>query len=67
MTDETKTSLRVVAVVMTVGAIAWGAGVVWQVRQADDRGPPMGAICMAFPAFALLIGAGAIWSRTNRR
>jgi hypothetical protein len=67
MTDRGKFALRVVAIIMGLAAFAWGAEVVRQALQADDGGPPLGAICMAVPAFGLLIGAGAVWSSTNRR
>jgi hypothetical protein len=67
MMDRGKLVLRVVAIIMGVAAFAWGAEVVRQALQADDGGPPLGAICMAVPAFALLIGAGAIWSSTTRK
>ncbi len=67
MTDRGKTVTRIIAIVMALAAFAWGAEVVRQALQADDGGPPLGAICMAVPAFGLLIGAGAVWSSTNRR
>lgn len=66
MTHRGKLALRVAAIAIAVAAIAWGAQVVRQARQADDGGPPIGALCMALPAFGLLIGAGAVWSATNR-
>ena len=67
MTDRGKFALRVVAIIMGIAAFAWGAEVVRQALQADDGGPPLGAMCMAVPAFGLLIGAGAVWSSTNRK
>ena len=67
MTDRGKLAIRIVAIVMGVAAFAWGTGVVRQALQADDGGPPLGAICMTLPTFALLIGAGAVWSSANRQ
>ena len=67
MADRSKLILRVVALIMGVAAFAWGAEVARQALQADDGGPPLGAICMALPAVVLLIGAGAVWSFTNRK
>ena len=67
MTDREKLTVRVVATIMALAAFGWGAEVVRQALQADDGGPPLGAICMAVPAFALLIGAAAVWSFTNRK
>jgi hypothetical protein len=67
MPDRGKIVLRVVAIIMGVAGFAWGAEVVRQALQADDGGPPLGAICMAVPAFGLLMGAGAVWSSTNRK
>jgi hypothetical protein len=65
MTDRVKRNLRVVAVAMGVVSFAWGAAVVHQASQADDGGPPLGAICASVPAFLLLVGAGAVWSSTS--
>lgn len=67
MADRGNWALRVVAIVLGLAAFAWGAEVIRQALQADDGGPPLGAICMAVPAFGLLIGAGAVWSSTKRR
>jgi hypothetical protein len=67
MMERGKLAVRIVAIIMGVAAFAWGGEVVRQALQADDGGPPLGAICMAVPAFGLLVGAGAVWSSTNRK
>jgi len=56
-----------IAIVMALAAFAWGGEILRQALQADDGGPPIGALCMAVPSIGLLIGAGAVWSSTNRR
>ena len=67
MANRGKLALRTVAIIMSVAALLWAAEIVRQAMQFDDGGPPAGAICMAVPAFVLIIGAGAVWSSTNRR
>lgn len=62
-----KFTLYVVAGIMAITAFAFGVEIVRQALQADDGGPPLGAICMAAPAFALLIGAGVVWSAAKRK
>jgi hypothetical protein len=65
--DRRKRKLRIIAAIMVVAAFAWGAEIVRQALEADDGGPPLGALCMAVPSIGLLIGAGVVWSSTNRR
>jgi hypothetical protein len=67
MADGGKLTLRVMAIVMVVAAFAWGAEILRQALQADDGGPPLGAICMAIPSVVLLLGAGAVWFSTTGR
>ena len=67
MSEGGKLTLRIIAVVMVLAAVAWAFEIWRQAQAADDGGPPLGAICMAVPSIGLLIGAGAIWSSTNRR
>jgi hypothetical protein len=52
---------------MALAAFGWGGEIVREALQADDGGPPLGALCMAVPSILLLIGAGGVWSSTNRR
>ena len=66
MENRFKHLSRVLAIVMVVGAAAWGAAVVRLALKTDDGGPPLGVICMAVPAFGLLIGAGAAWTSSNK-
>lgn len=47
---------------LLLAAAAWSVVVIRQSPQADDGGPPLGALCMAVPAL-LLVGAGAAWPR----
>jgi peptidoglycan/LPS O-acetylase OafA/YrhL len=54
---------RGVSIFMAVAAAAWGAFVVHTALQADDGGPPLGAICFALPGFVLLVAAGAVWPK----
>jgi hypothetical protein len=67
MSDRWKITLRVIAVVTFLTAVAWGMEIWRQIQAADDGGPPLGAICMAIPSIALLICSGALSTRTNRR
>lgn len=62
-----KLAVRVIAFLMILAAFGWGAEIVRQALKADDGGPPIGAICMAVPSIVLLLGAGVVWSLTNRR
>lgn len=64
--NQEKRNLRIASVVMAIVAFAWGGEVVRQSLQTDDGGPPLGAMCMAIPAFALIVGAGIVWSSSNR-
>ena len=50
-------------VTLVVVALGYGAIVFRTVEATDDGGPPMGALCLAAPAFLLLLAAGATWKR----
>jgi len=47
-------------------ALLWGIWVVREILANSGAGPPLGALCMALPSFALLIIAGAIWPTTSK-
>ena len=66
MMDSGKLAARLVAVIMVIGAVGWGAWVFRQASEMDDGGPPLGALVMGAPALGLFIGAGVVWSWTNR-
>lgn len=52
---------------MVFAVAGWGFEIWRQANAADDGGPPLGALCMAMPSIGLMIGAGAVWSRTRSR
>ena len=56
---------RWVAGAMWAAAVAWGV-VVARMAIADEAEPPIGAICFALPAIALLIGGGLVWPTRPR-
>lgn len=64
MSNDGRTPERVFSILCAIGAVAWGGWVVHQVLQTDDS-PPMGAMCLAVPAFALLLFAGHAWPKSK--
>jgi hypothetical protein len=63
MSDDGRGGRRVTASAMALVALVWIAALKLQMNQPGFDGPPMGALCLALPAIALLLGAAALWSR----
>lgn len=57
---------RGLAASLAILGVLWGTGAIFAVRMVDD-GPPIGALCIASPAFCLLIAAAAVASRAASR
>lgn len=58
-----RAAMQFVSIALALAAAVWTAVVVRQALQADDGGPPLGAVFMAVPAVVLLTAAGAVWPK----
>lgn len=58
---------RLTSIVLATLAAIWALAVV-VLAWGDSGGEPLiGAVCVSLPAFALLIGAGAMWPSADAR
>ena len=61
---------RVLTAILALASVACAVYAVSAAREVDpfgDAGPPLGAIFLAMPAFALFVGAGVVGSQSFRK